>query len=754
MAGPSDARQGRHPLVGRLGLAFISAALFALVSTLVLYGQTANAGTRPILTERIDEGKRVVLVGNSRPEANATNDRGLVADSFQMEHMLLQLQLPPDEEQALEEFIEQLYDPASPNFHQWLTAQQFGERFGLPQADLNTIAAWLKSHGFQVNAVYPSGMVIDFSGAAREVREAFGTEIHYLDVNGARHVANMSDPQIPAALAPAVAGIISLHDFTPRVMHKMRSDYTFTSGKAVYEAVVPADLAMIYNLNPLFSKNITGAGQTVAVIEDSNVYNPSDWTTFRNTFGLSIYPGSFTQVQPQPLSGAPNCRNPGANADDGEAILDAEWASAAAPGASIVVAACADTRTTFGGLIALENLVNGASPPQIVSISYGECEASNGAAANAAYNAAYEQAVSEGISVFVAAGDEGAASCDAGASQATHGIGVSGFASTPYNVAVGGTDFGDTYAGTNGTYWSSTNGPSYGSALSYIPEIPWNDSCASTLLASYVSGSDVTYGPNGFCNSRAGRQYEQVVAGSGGPSGCATGAPSVRGVVSGSCQGYPKPSWQSVLGNPGDGVRDIPDVSLFAGNGLWGHYYVMCWSDTRNGGAPCTGAPSTWSGAGGTSFSSAIMAGIQALVNQRAGSRQGNPNPVYYSLAAAEYGAAGSSSCNSTSGGASPCAFYDVTQGDMDVNCAGSYNCYGPSSANGRSQYGDPERGFPPRDWPMPWFMPWSTWSSGDDGVLSTSDSSYLKAYGAGQGWDFATGIGTINADELATQWP
>ena len=281
MARRSDARQEKHPIVGRLGLTFISPALLALAVALVLYGQAANAGTSPILTQRIDEGKRAVLTGNSRPEANATNDRGLVADNFQMEHMLLQLQRPSDEEQALEEFIEQLYDPASPNFHQWLTAQQFGERFGPAQADLNTIAAWLKSHGFQVNAAYPSGMVIDFSGSAREVREAFGTEIHYLDVNGARHVANMSDPQIPAALAPAVAGIVSLHDFTPRVMYKVRSDYTFTSGKTTYEAVVPADLATIYNLNPLFAAGISGQGQTVAVIEDSNVYSASDWTTFR-----------------------------------------------------------------------------------------------------------------------------------------------------------------------------------------------------------------------------------------------------------------------------------------------------------------------------------------------------------------------------------------------------------------------------------------------------------------------------------------
>jgi subtilase family serine protease len=217
-------------------------------------------------------------------------------------------------------------------------------------------------------------------------------------------------------------------------------------------------------------------------------------------------------------------------------------------------------------------------------------------------------------------------------------------------------------------------------------------------------------------------------------------------VVSGTCKGYSKPSWQTgVVGIPGDGVRDIPDVSLFAGNGVWGHYYVMCWSDIRNGGAPCTGAPSTWSGAGGTSFSSAIMAGIQALVNQGAGGKQGNPNPVFYGLAASRYGT--NAYCTSANGNAagSDCIFYDVTEGDMDVNCAGSHDCYGPSSANGDPQKRYSERGFPPRGW--------FTQSDGG-GVLSTSDSSYSIAYGAAPGWDFATGIGTINVYDLVTRWP
>src|SRR5208283_275150 len=220
--------------------------------------------------------------------------------------------------------------------------------------------------------------------------------------------------------------------------------------------------------------------------------------------------------------------------DDAEAILDAEYASASAPNAAIVLASCADTNTTFGGLIALQNLLIRPDPPPVVSISYGECEAENGAAANFSYRITYEIAALEGVSVFVSSGDEGAASCDANQSIAVHGIGVSGLASTPYNVAVGGTDFGDSYAGANNTYWSSANGTTYGSALSYVPEIPWDDSCASGLISSYL-GYSAAYGSSGFCNSSRGEwDFLNTVAGSGGPSGCATGTPSNSGVVSGS----------------------------------------------------------------------------------------------------------------------------------------------------------------------------------------------------------------------------
>jgi subtilase family serine protease len=665
----------------------------------------------------------VTLRGNTRAEANSANDRGRVPDSLPLEHMLLQLRRPPELERQLAQYLDDLQDPQSPRYHQWLTADQFGEKFGVAQSDIDAVVNWLETQGFVIGQIYPNKMTIDFSGTAGQVLQAFRTEIHYLEVNGEKHIANMADPEIPAALSPAVAGIASLHDFRPHSMRKAKPQFTISSYFGSSEAVVPGDLATIYNLNPLFAKGITGKGQTIVVIEDTNVYSTADWTTFRSTFGLSSYTaGSFTQIHPG------NCSNPGVVApDDAEAILDAEWASAAAPNAAVELASCSDTTTTFGGLIALENLLNaGATPPALVSISYGECEAANGAAANATYSSAYQQAIAGGVSVFVAAGDEGAASCDANTSYATHGVSVSAFASTPYNVAVGGTDFGDTYAGTNSNYWNANNTSTFASAKSYIPEIPWNDSCAGALLTNYY-GYSQSWGADGFCNSFYTYFFNvlTVASGSGGPSGCATGSPSVSDVVSGSCKGYAKPSWQAgLLGNPNDGVRDIPDVSLFAADGTWSHYYVFCWSDIVNGGASCSGDPSTWSGAGGTSFASPIMAGIQALINQSTGARWGNPNSYYYKLAAKEFGSVGNSSCLSSGTPSGSCTFYDITQGDMDVPCA-TTDCYGSSGS-----------GF-----------------SLNLGVLSTSSSSLLPAYGTAKGWDFATGIGSVNAYNLVSNW-
>ena len=231
----------------------------------------------------------------------------------------------------------------------------------------------------------------------------------------------------------------------------------------------------------------------------------------------------------------------------------------------------------------------------------------------------------------------------------------------------------------------------------------------------------MTYGSSGYCNKGTDHtDFITTASGSGGPSGCATGKASTSGVVSGTCAGWGKPSWQTgFVGIQNDKVRDLPDVSLFAANGVWGHYFIYCDSD----GGGCSGAPSAWDGAGGTSFSSPIMAGVQALINQKTGQKWGNPNPSFYSLAASEYGSGGNSGCNSINGKGvgSTCVFYDVTQGDMDINCTGIHNCYKPS---------------------------------GTYGVLSTSNTAYQPAYGTATGWDFATGIGTVNVANLINAWP
>jgi subtilase family serine protease len=690
----------------------VLALTFGWISTLA--AQTTPAA-RILITQPIDANHPYTLAGNTRPEANPQNDRGKVADSLELPHMLLQLQRSPEREQALRNFMDQQQDSSSPNFHRWLTAVQFGQLYGPAGQDIENVSGWLRSSGFTVNTVYPSGMSIDFSGTAGQVLATFKTEIHRLSVNGKDHVANMSDPQIPEALAPVLTGVVSLHDFRPLSMKTPGARYNLD-----FEAVVPDDLATIYDLKPAFAAGYTGKGQIIAVLEDSNLYNTEDWYTFRRVLGLSSYTaGSLSTINPAPPHGTSNCSDPGANGDDVEATLDAEWASAAAPDAKIEVVTCADTTTTPGFIIAAQNIINATFPPPIVSLSYGFCEAVTGVALNAAYNSAYQQAAAEGVSVFVAAGDAGAAACDRGFDAATHGIGVSSSGSTPYNVAVGGTDFADTSQHTTSTYWGPANGSTYGSALSYIPEIPWNDSCAGSVLAVF-SGYSVGYGPGGYCASSMAQQSGDLntAAGSGGPSGCATGAPAENFVVGGTCKGYPKPSWQTgVTGIPDDHVRDLPDVALFAADGLWGHLYIFCFSDPLNGGTPCLGAPNQWSGAGGTSFASPIMAGIQALVNQKMGA-QGNPNPVYYKLAASSVASS---------------VFHSITTGDIVVNCSGDINCFGAGFVGrGRAE-------------PLTEFV--------GNGGLSTASHAYGAAFAAASGWNFATGLGSVDAYNLILNW-
>ena len=709
----------------------LACAFVALTSVTL----AAQQGKRSFITGNIEESKRVTLRGNMRPEVTPENDQG-VRDSGVAMSGILVLHRSAENQAAFEAYLDQLHDPHSASFHQWLSNADIGTRFGPSTDDLSRIAEWLTAKGFTVHAASPDGTSMQFDGTVGQMTEAFHTSIHNLRVRGEDHYANISDPELPAALLPVVSGVASLNDFDPHPLnHKVAPSVQANASTPDgirppgTNYLRPADPPPINNYTPGCPAGSPGRGQTIVLIENTDQYSVGDWQAFRKVFGLArTYPyATLTQVHP---AGTNTCTAPGVNSDDSEAAIDVEWALAAAPNANIVNSACRASGGIFGGFIALANMLQASTPPKIVSISYGEAEASDGATLNAYINNLYATAAAEGVSVFVSSGDEGAAAADSSSSSpspATHGIGVSGFTSTPYNISVGGTDFGYTPLHTPGTYFNTTNGPNFQTANSYIPEVPWNYSCAGSLYAGYLGFPSV--GPNSLCNSGSyittlrPRSLE-VIGGSGGPSGCATGTASTRGVVSGTCAGYAKPNWQNLLGVPSDGVRDIPDVSLMASNGFWGTSYAVCISDptTATGNGICSADPANWLGFGGTSISSPIWAGIQALVNQSTGQSWGNSNTVLYSLARTQYGNTGSTSCNSSLGNAvgSNCVFYDVTQGDITVLCTGTNNCYN---------------------------------SGGTYGSLSVSDTTFQPAYPATLGWDFATGIGTTNATNIVNAW-
>jgi subtilase family serine protease len=709
------------------------------------FATTASAAQNHerLIRDSINDTDRVTLAGNTHPEAIPANDRGILRDEAPMNGLQLVLHRSPEAEAAFEQYISELHNPKSALFHKWLTNQQIGDRFGASDEDIDTVKEWLSSKGLHVSNVSPDRMSIEFSGDAGHVRDAFQAPLHNLVVDGRAHISNMNDPSMPHALAAVVTGVAKLNDFMPRHYAVPRPQATGLmkngNGGGGYNYLGAADLATIYDINPVFKAGVTGKGQTIVLIEDTNLYSAGDWQVFRKVLGLSrAYPyGTLTQVNPAGTANA--CANPGVityaeGGDDVEAAIDVEWASATAPNAAIELAACADTFAQFGGFLALANLLTEVNPPQIVSISYGDSESVLGAVDNLYINNLYASGAAEGVSIFVSSGDELAASSDNG-NVATHGITVSGFTSTPYNISVGGTDFAAEPLGEYSTYFSSTDGPNFKTALSYIPEIPWNDSCAGSVVVDYIGGGMLTQaGPSSLCNYEGGtlaNDYGLLNAegGSGGPSACATGKAATRGVANGTCAGYAKPGWQSVYGNPSDTVRDIPDVSLMAANGLWGVYYAVCISDPTgsSGFTPCGANPAAWAGYGGTSISSPIWAGIQALVNQSTGSAWGNSNNVLYGLADEEYGVSGDPSCSSTLGNAigASCVFNDVTLGDNAGACdsfrTGDVDCY---------------------------------LDGAEFGILSTSNTTELEAYPTGTGWDFPTGIGTPNVFNLVAAWP
>lgn len=499
---------------------------------------------------------RAVLRGHIHPLAKAENDRGRVSPTLQLSYVTLALAQSDTQKASLDQLLAQQQTPGSPNYHRWLTPEEFGQRFGASDADLNKVTAWLQGQGLTIAAVARGRNWIAVNGAAPQIESAFQTELHEYVVNGEPHFANASEPSVPSELGGIVKGIRGLHDFRPKPSgHLVKPAYT---GSRSTHYLAPNDFATIYDVTPLYNANINGSGQKLVVAGQTQVAL-SDIETFRSNFGLPAN-------DPTPLL-VPGSRDPGVSSQDvPEADLDLEWSGAIARNASITFVYSYDVMT------AVQYAIDQDLAP-VISSSYGSCEPETPSADALALEAVAKQGNAEGITWINSAGDSGGADCD---DSQNPGLAVDTPASIPEVTGMGGTEFSEG----SGTYWRATNDTTQASALSYIPEMIWNDSANDG----------------------------QPAAGGGGVSIY-----------------FAKPSWQTGPGVPGNNARNVPDISLTA-------------SADHDGYMVYTGG--SLQIYGGTSVPAPSFAGIATLLNQylvsngiQSSPGLGNMNPALYSLA-------------------------------------------------------------------------------------------------------------------------
>jgi hypothetical protein len=486
----------------------------------------AFAATPDRIFENLQDGRTFQLVGNTHRLAVPSADVGPAPASFVLPRISIHFKMTDAQQIELNRLLEDQQNPASPLYHQWLTPEEFGQRFGLSQADLDKVIAWLESSGFSNVEVNHSRTEVSMSGSVGLAQSVFGTPIHYYRdyrAPGATHYANASNPSLPRALEGMVAAIRGLNDFHPRphLVSRRVPDPRFTSSITGLHFLAPADFATIYNVQALYNSGFTGSGQTIAIPGQVSI-SVSNVQTFRSLSGLPANNPQIVQVG-----------TPGSDSgDQTESYLDLEWAGAVAPKATIVFVTSGDAFTSVNYIID-----NNLAP--VLSITYGDCESQFGDAQLNAENDDFQQANAQGMTILAASGDSGAADCDTG-DTATQGLAVDFPASSPYVTGAGGLEFNE---GT-GTYWSSTDNAQNGSALSYIPEKVWNDTTSGNPLS----------------------------AGGGGRSSV-----------------FAKPVWQQGYGVPNDGVRDVPDVAfnaspnhdayLICGNGDCGNGFRVSMKD-------------------------------------------------------------------------------------------------------------------------------------------------------------------------------
>ena len=572
--------------VGRLCLFALGAVLLLAVCAPRAEAQSADRVLAPV------NPSAVVTLGGHHPSwVQPQTDAGAVPAELRLQHLTLVLARSPQAQQAFEQFLRNQQNPASSDYHHWLTPREVGERFGISPHDTAAITGWLQSQNLRVDSVAESRVRITFSGAAAAVGNAFGGEMHYFLTNGKKRISLTAPPRIPAALAPVIQAIHGLYTSETRPLYKStvhhfafngaRPGLTFSPG---VNYVVPADFAVIYDV----PANFTGANQTIAIIGRSRVYN-ADIENFEGLFGLPIQDPTVI-IPPDGIDpGTPQTFPPGngiPSGDQAEATIDVTRAGSVAPGATIDLVISASSFTTDGIAIAASYAVD-TTPllAHIMSLSFGDCEANQGQGGVAFWDNLFSQAAAEGISVFVASGDSGAAGCDIEfqSPPATQVLNTNYICSSSYATCVGGTEFADA---NYSLYWGPTNPVTAGSALSYIPEGAWNEPTVANPNAPF-----------------------QVASSGGGVSAY-----------------VPTPFWQTGPGVPAARAgRYTPDLAFSSADH---DGYVGCFTA---GGGDCIGFFLVFFG---TSTAVQDMAGIAALLNQKLGTPQGNLNPTLYQLAA------------------------------------------------------------------------------------------------------------------------
>ena len=696
------------------------------------YAQVASSPIAPQITLPINASVRHALPNSVPAQIHNVADQGRASGSLPMKDILLRLKPSAAQTAALAKFMDDVQNPNSASYHHWLTPAEFGANFGAADQDLQTVTKWLTSNGFEVNEVARGKGWIRFSGTSAQVEQAFSTEIHSYKLAGEEQYANATALSIPAALAPAVAGVVSLNSFSKPPLHtqlgsvvrgkngKMARTGAVSNAGAAIEPVDPAnealianpsftsqgapeqtflapgDYAAIYDTTPLIASGNDGTGVSIAIVGRSDI-SLSDVEAFRTVFGLPYNDPTLIHANADPGV------VPG---DDEEAILDVEWSGAVAPMANINYVIGGSTYSTDGVDISAAYIVDNLVAP-IMSVSFGSCEQRVSQDEMDFYSGLWQQAAAEGISVFVSAGDAGSSMCDIPNEYLAtpYGLGVNALASTPYNTAVGGTEFADTNLN---AYWNQTVSSNLSSAKGYIPEAVWNESCNANLA---VSSDNCYFDPTA----------EGTYAGGGGASNCSVHPPGdTASIVTGLYQcttGYAKPTWQAGVGVPADGLRDLPDVSLAAAAIHDG--FMLCYNGSCQWTANSDGSITLQSASiiGGTSAASPSMAGIMALVEQKSGTFQGLANYQLYKLAA-QQGTV--SACNSSTETdptqSSACVFHDITYGSNALSCLfGNTDC--TVAIPGSARFG-----------------------------LMTGNS-------ATTGYDLASGLGSIDAANLVKAW-